>query len=193
MSSLRNSAKEAHLDAAKASILDIGWRRTTLTEVARRAGVSRMTIYRHWDDRERLLADLMTREWVAILERASANSQEHESLDGFIDLALNVVEGLRRNPLLRRILELDPEMVMPYILQRTGRSQKAMLELLEARIRLVQASGQMRAGEPEVLARTVALMLEGLLLSVDTMKGRGITRAKLIEECRETMMRGLSC
>ncbi len=192
MSSLRNSAKEAHLDAAKASILDIGWRRTTLTEVARRAGVSRMTIYRHWDDRERLLADLMTREWVAILERASANSQEHESLDGFIDLALNVVEGLRRNPLLRRILELDPEMVMPYILQRTGRSQKAMLELLEARIRLVQASGQMRAGEPEVLARTVALMLEGLLLSVDTMKGRGITRAKLIEECRETMMRGLS-
>ncbi|MEZ5161687.1 MAG: TetR/AcrR family transcriptional regulator [Marmoricola sp.] len=192
MSSLRNSAKEAHIDAAKASILDIGWRRTTLTEVARRAGVSRMTIYRHWDDRERLLADLMTREWVAILEKASANSQDDQSLDGFIDLALSVVEGLRRNPLLRRILELDPEMVMPYILQRTGRSQKAMLELLEARIRLVQANGQMRAGEAEVLARTVALMLEGLLLSVDTMKGRGITRAKLIEECRETLMRGLS-
>ncbi|MEZ5112841.1 MAG: TetR/AcrR family transcriptional regulator [Nocardioidaceae bacterium] len=192
MSSLRNSAKEAHIDAAKASILDIGWRRTTLTEVARRAGVSRMTIYRHWDDRERLLADLMTREWVAILEKASANSQDDQSLDGFIDLALSVVEGLRRNPLLRRILELDPEMVMPYILQRTGRSQKAMLELLEARIRLVQANGQMRAGRP-VLARTVALMLEGLLLSrVDTMKGRGILRPGLIEECRETLMRGLS-
>lgn len=34
------------LDAAKASLLAVGVRRTTLTEVARRAGMSRMTLYR---------------------------------------------------------------------------------------------------------------------------------------------------
>ncbi|MCW2850996.1 MAG: TetR/AcrR family transcriptional regulator, partial [Nocardioides sp.] len=65
MPSLRNNPSgepgDAYLDAARACILDVGWRRTTLTEVARRAGVSRMTIYRSWSDMQTLLGDLMTR------------------------------------------------------------------------------------------------------------------------------------
>ena len=46
-----DSPRDGYLDAARACILDVGWRRTTLTEVARRAGVSRMTIYRTWPER----------------------------------------------------------------------------------------------------------------------------------------------
>ena len=57
------SPRDTYLDAARDCILDVGWRRTTLTEVARRAGVSRMTIYRTWADMPQLLSDLMTREW----------------------------------------------------------------------------------------------------------------------------------
>jgi len=60
----------SYLDAARACILDVGWRRTTLTEVARRAGVSRMTIYRAWPDMPAVLADLMTREWGEVVARA---------------------------------------------------------------------------------------------------------------------------
>src|SRR6187399_1969800 len=59
--------RDAYLDAARDCILDVGWRRTTLTEVARRAGVSRMTIYRTWADMPTLLGDLMTREWTGIV------------------------------------------------------------------------------------------------------------------------------
>ena len=73
MSSLRHIDRQdgdprldAYLDAARDCILDVGWRRTTLTEVAKRAGVSRMTIYRAWSDMGSLLGDLMTREWVDI-------------------------------------------------------------------------------------------------------------------------------
>jgi AcrR family transcriptional regulator len=73
VSSLRHNGSEreprdAYLDAARECILDVGWRRTTLTEVARRAGVSRMTIYRTWADMPQLLSDLMTREWGAVVE-----------------------------------------------------------------------------------------------------------------------------
>src|SRR4051812_21068673 len=59
--------RDAYLDAARDCILDVGWRRTTLTEVARRAGVSRMTIYRTWADMPTLLSDLMTREWAGVV------------------------------------------------------------------------------------------------------------------------------
>ena len=61
MTSLRHNEPEAGsaadlaLDAARESILAVGWSRTTLTDVARRAGVSRMTIYRKWPDMGALL------------------------------------------------------------------------------------------------------------------------------------------
>lgn len=192
MASLRNSAQEAHLDAAREVILDLGWRRTTLTEVAKRAWVSRMTIYRHWEDRERLLADLLTREWALILEKTSVPSQDDDSLTGFVQFLLDSVAGLHRSQLLRRIIELDPELLLPYILQRAGRSQKALLVLLVPRIQRVQASGQMRGGDPEVLARSLLLMLEGLLLSADTMKTRSVSRAKLAAAYQDILMSGLA-
>src|SRR5262245_47367584 len=73
MSSLRNielrqaaAPDDALLDAARDCLLAVGWRRTTLTDVARRAGVSRMTMYRRWPDMQTLMADLMTREWSSI-------------------------------------------------------------------------------------------------------------------------------
>src|SRR5690554_2514442 len=62
-----DSRLDPYLDAARACILDVGWRRTTLTEVARRAGVSRMTIYRAWSDMGQLMGDLMTREWGLVM------------------------------------------------------------------------------------------------------------------------------
>src|SRR3954469_17467761 len=64
---LDHRSRDLYLDAARDCILDVGWRRTTLTEVARRAGVSRMTIYRSWADMPQLLSDLMTREWGSVV------------------------------------------------------------------------------------------------------------------------------
>src|SRR3954452_12012214 len=69
-SELPDGRENVYLDAARACILDVGWRRTTLTEVARRAGVSRMTIYRTWPDMPTLLGDLMTREWSEVVSGA---------------------------------------------------------------------------------------------------------------------------
>ena len=71
MTSIRHIARPAVIRATPTSTPPApasstsGWRRTTLTEVARRAGVSRMTIYRTWPDMQTLLGDLMTREWSA--------------------------------------------------------------------------------------------------------------------------------
>src|SRR3712207_8662087 len=57
--------RAGYLDAARACILDVGWKRTTLTEVARRAGVSRMTIYRTWADRsEEHTSELQSRQYL---------------------------------------------------------------------------------------------------------------------------------
>src|SRR5687767_11860264 len=126
MTSLRHNtpakpvATDAYLDAARDCILDVGWRRTTLTEVARRAGVSRMTIYRTWSDMPELLGDLMTREWgelVASTQPALGQGEEAGPTPGQIaDGVLRAVAVLRDNELFVRIVELDPELILPYLL-----------------------------------------------------------------------------
>ena len=59
------------LDAARECVLAVGVRRTTVTDVARRAGVSRMTLYRRFPDLEAVLAALMTREFGRLVAEAA--------------------------------------------------------------------------------------------------------------------------
>src|SRR4029077_18970516 len=106
MSSHRHNdePRTAYLDAARACILDVGWRRTTLTEVARRAGVSRMTIYRAWPDMPSVLADLMTREWGEVVSRAvttadTTSGAGASAADRIVAEVVGTVSALRENEL----------------------------------------------------------------------------------------------
>src|SRR3954452_9400639 len=126
MTSLRHNASEreprdAYLDAARACILDVGWRRTTLTEVARRAGVSRMTIYRTWADMPTLLGDLMTREWAGGGDAQVESDGGKPAIERITNGIVGTVQALRVNELFVRIVEVDPELILPYLFSRRGR------------------------------------------------------------------------
>ena len=190
MTSLRHNSgperepRDAYLDAARECILDVGWRRTTLTEVARRAGVSRMTIYRTWSDMQQLLGDLMTREWGAVVtEAVAAEDAEADPVGQLVDEVVGTVRALRDNELFVRIVELDPELLLPYLLSRRGRSQDAILALTEQQIRAGQETGAVRAGNPIAIARSMLLTAHGFVLSAHTMvddardRGRARRRA----------------
>ncbi|MEZ5098100.1 MAG: hypothetical protein R2731_19705 [Nocardioides sp.] len=58
------------------------------------------------------------------------------------------VAALRESELLWRILELDPELLLPYLLARRGRSQQAIVDRLVDEIEAGQAAGEIRAGDP---------------------------------------------
>lgn len=162
--------RDAYLDAARACILDIGWRRTTLTEVARRAGVSRMTIYRSWSDMQTLLADLMTREWGELVATTTEGSGDrHPGPERLADALVRAVRALRENDLFLRVVELDPELILPYLFARRGRSQELVLDVLTASITTGQEAGTVRRGDPDVMARALLLALHGFTLSLHTM------------------------
>src|SRR4051794_8614393 len=132
------------LDAARDCILAVGWSRTTLTEVARRAGVSRMTIYRRWPDMGALLGDLMTREWSGLLRIDRAGP---DALTRVVRGAVATVQAVRADPLFARVVELDPELLLPYLLERPGRSQHLVIEAVAAQIRAGQVTGEIRSGD----------------------------------------------
>src|SRR5215218_7567376 len=168
MTSLRHNSepRDIYLHAARDCILDVGWRRTTLTEVARRAGVSRMTIYRTWADMPQLLGDLMTREWGGVVADSLAEEDtDAPTVERLVGDIVGTVRRLRENELFVRIVDLDPELLLPYLLSRRGRSQDAILDLTVAAIRDGQAAGTIRAGNPVAIARGLLLAAHGHVLS----------------------------
>ena len=198
MTSLRHnpederSPDDAYLDAAREAILAVGWSRTTLTDIARRSGVSRMTLYRRWPDTQTLLADLMTREWGHVVSASGAGSRaDADALDRIAGGVVATVQALRTNALLRRIVDVDPEVLLPYLLDRRGRSQEMVAQALAGLIAQGQHDGTVRAGDPVVLARSLVLACHGFTLSAHTMTEDGSPEADLsgLDEELEQLVR----
>ncbi|GAA4816031.1 TetR/AcrR family transcriptional regulator [Nocardioides caeni] len=182
--------RDAYLDAARECILDVGWRRTTLTEVARRAGVSRMTIYRAWSDMPALLGDLMTREWGTVVT-GHVDLATEPTPGRIADAVTATVAALRDNELFTRIVELDPELILPYLLARRGRSQELILGVLAAAIEAGQAAGTIRDGSPVALARGLVLAAHGFVLSAHTMVDDVVDQPALDAELGHLIRRSL--
>lgn len=165
-----HSDGDAVLDAVRDCVLAVGVRRTTLTDVARRAGVSRMTLYRRWPDVRSLVGDLMTREWVAVATAAMPERRAGAHARGLIvDGLVAGVEAFRVHPLFRKIVDVDPELLLPYVLDRRGASQEALIALLADAVREGHTDGSVRAGHVERQARALLLIVQSFTLSLRTM------------------------
>ncbi|TQF65358.1 TetR/AcrR family transcriptional regulator [Rhodococcus spelaei] len=150
------------LDATRACVLEFGLRRTTLAEIARRAGVSRPTVYRRWPDTQAVVADLLTREIrLALPQMSGAGPAREELVRGVAGAA----ETVRTHPLFVKILRSDPELLITYIVDRLGASQRAIIEALTPVIRIGQRDGSIRGGDAAGLATMVLLMAQSAVQS----------------------------
>jgi AcrR family transcriptional regulator len=166
------------LDAARRTVLDFGVRRTTVSEVARRAGLSRMTVYRRYPDGAALMRALMTREFGALLTTARAQAaSEPTARRRLVVAAVRTIDALMTHPLMLRLLELEPELLVPYLTQRVGRFQQLAREAVREAIAEGQADGSVRAGDPAELATTCELAARGLVISARSMSPRQRARA----------------
>ncbi|MFJ4950559.1 TetR/AcrR family transcriptional regulator [Streptomyces sp. NPDC088760] len=190
------SDNDAVLDAVRDCVLAVGVRRTTLADVARRAGVSRMTLYRRWPDLRTLVGDLMTREWIdvatrAIPEPAPGTGTRARIVDGMVA----GVEAFRAHPLFRKIVDVDPELLLPYVLDRRGASQEALLALLGDALREGHADGSVRPGHTERQARALLLTVQSFTLSLRTMTDEDdpeLDSAAFLDELRTLLERTLT-
>ncbi|GHC94024.1 putative transcriptional regulator, TetR family protein [Nocardiopsis terrae] len=168
MASKRNVEDEI-LDAARTCVEAFGVRRTTLTDVARRAGVSRPTVYRRWPDVTALVADLLTRELRRILiaeEVAAEQGSKAETVrTRLVRHAAGVARAMLAHPLVGRIVDTEPELLATYTFHRLGSSHRAALELLEPALAEGQADGSVREGDPGVLAHLFMVTVQNTVTS----------------------------
>lgn len=170
MTSSRNKAEDDDeitgriLDAARELVIGFGLRRTTATDVARRADVSRMTFYRRFPDIQRVLAALLTRESAALFAEV-ADRGAGTARQRLCTTTLAVVRRLSTDPLFNRVLEVDAEMLLPYLLERTGASQRMFLDLLVGGIVAGHTDGSVRECDPELAGRNIMMMVQAFVMS----------------------------
>lgn len=159
-------ADDPYLDAVRACVMAVGVRRTTATDVARRAGVSRMTLYRRFPDVAAMIAALMTREFTGVLRDAAREASGLEPARArIVAAAVGSAERITANDLWRRILDVDPELVLPYVTRRLGGVQEAGLALLRDQVAEGIHDGSVRDEDPGRLAATIELALRGHVLA----------------------------
>jgi AcrR family transcriptional regulator len=107
---------ESIVDAALEEFLTYGLRRTNVDAVARRAGVSRATLYRRFDGKDGLVQAVLVREsrrfFAGIADAVRDLTSPRERLvEGFVV----GVRFAREDRLLNRLLASDPEALLPYL------------------------------------------------------------------------------
>ncbi|MFD0665081.1 hypothetical protein [Thermocatellispora tengchongensis] len=77
---------------------------------------------------------------------------------------------------------MDPELLLPYLIDRRGASHEAMLATIEEMLAAGQASGRVRPGRTAPMARAVLLTAQSFLLSAPTMTDPAVSLGDLDAE-----------
>jgi AcrR family transcriptional regulator len=145
---------ESIVDAALQEFLAYGLRRTTVDTVARRAGVSRATLYRRFRDKDALVQAVLVRECRRFFGSIAAavagvSTVEERLVEGF---AVGV-RYARADPLLNRLLASDAEALLPYL------TTNGALVVAAARDFLVRQGGSAEPGNDRTPAGVAELFV----------------------------------
>jgi AcrR family transcriptional regulator len=126
-----NAATEAILDAALVEFERHGIRRVALDDVARRAGVSRTTIYRRFANRDELVVAVIERENVALFadiatELKNAGPQSNYYIEAFTFSILR----FRRHRVLNLMMVDEPALVLELARSHYGAAIERMADAL---------------------------------------------------------------
>ncbi|HLW03884.1 MAG TPA: TetR/AcrR family transcriptional regulator [Ktedonobacterales bacterium] len=144
----RQQREERILDAAAALLVRWGYRKTTIDDVAREAGVGKGTIYLHWKDKNALFLAAILRSQqqagVEVMRRVAADPEGGR----FHRLWIHGMMGALTNPLMAAVMKGDADIFQGL----AGAFDPGMLRQLtgdyEAYIVQLQQAGLVRADVP---------------------------------------------
>lgn len=163
---MKRSSVDSVLDATYEVVLGVGVKRTTFADIARAADMSRATLYTHFDDVGDAVASLLTRELVGVLSAALQAAEDGgDALDRLLVTVDTGLRALPEHPLVRKVLDVDPHVLLPYLVDRFGVVQRTALQVLEGLVVEGQDDGSIRDADPTVLAHVVLVTVQSFLVS----------------------------
>lgn len=104
---------ERILDAALQQFVEVGVRRTTIEDIARRAGVDRVTVYRRIGSKDDLVKAVVDRESLRAIDTLVQASSAATFDDRIAGAFTTIVRHTWDHPLFTRLITLEPETALP--------------------------------------------------------------------------------
>lgn len=144
---------ERILDAALELVAAGGMRKLTMDDVAARARVGRMTVYRRFGTRGTLIDELVVREGRRCLaELAAAVSPQAPFEERVAALFAATLRVIGEHPLLARLARVEPEAILRELTRNDSEVFGQVRAFLVAQVREAQSAGELIMGDPEPLA-----------------------------------------
>jgi AcrR family transcriptional regulator len=175
-----DASVERILDAALDLLVRYGPRRTTVEDVARRAGVGRATVYRRFPGKDQLFEAVLLRECRRFLEQLDAalsatSSVEEKIIHGYAE----TMRLARTHPLIQQLVRREPETTLPYLTSHGG----PVIAMCRGFVAQLIADD---VDEPEVTAELLVRLVHSLVLTpdgvipVDADAARDFARRRLV-------------
>lgn len=183
------SVPDRLLDATVEAAAAHGLTRLSVGDVARQAGLSRQTLYKHFPSKDALVAAAVLRESQTMVAQIVAAADTHDDLQDALEAAIFTTLVLtREHPLLDRLVRTEPEALLPLLLSDGGpvtMTVRAVVEaIVDQRIPALSPLELRRTADllsrvlisyavsapddpPEEVARFMAALLTGGILTAD--------------------------
>jgi AcrR family transcriptional regulator len=146
--------REQLLDAAKAVVADDGFHAVSIEAVARRAGITRPIVYRHFDDLAALLEALVERETVRALGQLREfvpRKLAGDPREGLIAGLRGYLQAVESDPVTWRLMLVPPEGAPGLLGERIAVGRAAVIS---------QLAGTIDSPDPELTARALSTLAD---------------------------------
>ena len=157
----RDRTRAALLEAARALIRERGYERTTIEEVARRAGMTTGAIYGNFKNRDELFIALGQAYWPPVKPRIPAGATFAEAMEALADATLAAVDE-RASVAVGRLTGLAYALKNPELRTRVVEVTRDSYDVGIAWLRTFDPAELPMP--PEALVRVIHVLIEGLVM-----------------------------
>lgn len=160
---VQDAASTAILDAAVVEFERHGFRRVALDDVARRAKVSRTTIYRRFANKDELVAAVIDRENIALCADIAREVKGQASQSNYyVEAFTAAIMRFRGHRVLNQLIDDDPALALELSREHYG---AAVLRIADALEQIFPAGFARRVG-PAVLTELAETILRYALMAL---------------------------
>ena len=159
--------RERILDAAVERFCRFGITHTSMNDIAHQAGVSRVTLYRRFATRDRLVEEVFEREFRRSLDRFLRDIAAAASLQERLELGLvSSLRSIRGNRLITGLLQTEPASLMTSLFGDDGNAVAVAQRFLAGQLRAEQGAGHIPGTtDVEVVAEMIIRICGSLVIT----------------------------
>ncbi|NMN98068.1 TetR/AcrR family transcriptional regulator [Antrihabitans stalactiti] len=155
------------LDAAYDQFCRMGIQRSSMEDVARRANMSRITVYRRFASKDALVEQVILREFRRYFERFLTEIRDAKTAADRVVLGfVSSLRAIRGNPLIGGLLTAEPNLLASSMIGDDGRMLAAVREFLAGQLRREQLEGNVASSLDAELVAEMMVRISASFLAI---------------------------